>query len=210
MKIDQSLNFVIPCETDDRGIVYVHAQPVTAATFDQFWDVLGQTYSKIFGGGHGSAAGSRIAAKALRDISKSMGIWEGPNGTEMGIVKEVRRLAAVIVPNEHAVIVEESGKSPQWRSTGWSTISLDEAVKTGVIDARDADEVENILVFFTVNSVMRRRKELEMLLGIASSVGGLWDAHTTSLNSTAYAASLPTLTATANSGARAPVSVLPS
>jgi hypothetical protein len=200
MKIDQTLNFVVPVETEDRGVVYVHAAPISPETFDVYWDVLGQTYSKIFGGGHGSAGGSRIAAKALRDIAKDQGVWEGPQGVEMNVIGEVRRLAHVIVPNEKAVVVEDEGKSPQWKATAWHSMGMDEAVKKGVLDKQDADEVENILVFFTVNSVMRRRKELAMLLEVGRKVGTLWDAHTTSLNSTAYRNSLPTLTAIASSG----------
>ena len=212
MRIDDRLNLVIPVE-QGSGVVFVHSMPISRETFDQHYLVIAKTFSEIYNGGLGAMSGPRIAAKLLRDIAKREGVWSGPNGVEIGLIQEIQRLSNVIVPSGGPAVLDEKPKDAPlnapdvWRAPGWRTITLHEALQKQMIDDEDREVVENALVFFTVASSMHTKG---VLPAIMASVCGLWSAQTSLLNSTAFASSLPTLTATVSSGETTQVSVHPS
>lgn len=190
MNIDQKLNMVIPIE-EDRGTVYVHAEPIGAEVFERYFMPIAKTFSAIYSGGLGITAGPRVAALLLRRIAREDGALDGPEGVEAGLFTEITRLANVISKT----------------ATGWQPIPLEQAIKENVIDQDSAREVENALVFFTVLSSMHRRSMRRMSLESACE---LWAAQIVSSNCTAFAASLPTPTGTVSSGEKAPASSIPS
>ena len=193
MKINQKLNVVIEME-DEGGTSYVHAEPISAQTFERYYKVIAKTFAAIHGGGLGSVAGPRVASLLLKDIATDLGLWEDGEdgsgvkiaGVQSGLMNEIRRLANVIALKD--------GK--------WQTIPLQEAVDKKLMNPEDLKEVENAIVFFTVySSMMRRPIRRAMMMGAAEVFG----AQITSLNSTEFAASLPTSTGTANTGEKATV-----
>jgi hypothetical protein len=57
-------------------------------------------------------SGPRVAAMILKDKAIELGVWDGPEGVERGLIQEIRRLANVFVPTDK----------------GWETIPINEAV----------------------------------------------------------------------------------
>jgi len=188
MKINKALNLVIPIESDDGGTIYVHSTSISRAVFEQFFVVISKAFSQIYNEGLGVTAGPRIAAMMVRKVAEDMGVKDD---VEKGLINEMKRLTNVVAPGEH----------------GWETLPLDEAVRTGRISADEMSEVENALAFFSLASAMHRKAEKEAILRGAVS---LWGGQITSLNSTEWLASLPTLTVTAPSGVTSPASSVPS
>lgn len=191
MKIDKRLKIVVPVERDDGSTAYVHAEPLFEETFDKFYLIIGQAFAQLHAGGLGLFAGPRVAAKLIKTIAEKQGVWEGEDGVERGLFGEMRRLAAFVVPNT---------------SGAWEPVPFEEAVARDLLSAPDVSEVENALAFFIVASAMHKRKELPIVLAVVSRI---WDAQTSLLNSTEYAASLATSTATENIGEKAVPSSIP-
>lgn len=190
MKIDRRLNLVIPIDRAD-GTIYVHSAPISRPVFEQYFKVIAQTFSAIYTQGLGFTSGPRVAAWLLRDQATKAGVWDGEAGVERGLMNEIRRLSNVVVPS----------------ARGWTTIPFQDAVDGGSINDDDRSEVENAIVFFIVASSMHTRKELPAVLEGSTA---LWGAQTTSLNCTEYANSLPTPTATENTGGTVKASSIPS
>ena len=86
---------------------------------------------------------------------------------------------------------------------GWAAMPLHVAVAQGLLDEADVDEVENAIAFFILASAMHKKKDAKIVLTEAAK---LWSAQITSLNSTAFAASLPMLMPTVSSGEKVPPS----
>lgn len=191
MKLDKRLNLIIPVERPDGSSIYVHSTPISRAVFERYFLLISKTFTAIYTQGLGITAGPRVAAMLLKRLAVEAGEWDGPEGVEAGLMAEIRRLTNVVAPG----------------SNGWQTIPYQEAVDQKHLDEGDASEVENALVFFTVASSMHRKAELT---GILEGISKLWGAQTDSLNSTEFANSLQTLTATDNSGATATPSLIPS
>lgn len=191
MKLDKKLNFIVPIEEADGTKRYVHSAPVGEAVFDKFFMTIGQAFNEIYGGGLGMLAGPRVAAKLIRRIAERTETLDGPDGVEAGFFGNIRRLSSYVAP----------------RGDGsWEPIPLDEALAKGLLSAEDASEVENALAFFTVASCMHRRSELPTILEVVSRI---WDAQTSSSNSTEFSASLRTSTAPENTGAKPKPSPIP-
>ena len=179
LKLNSKLHFVVPVDRDDGSTIYVHAAPIGIEAFNQFAELFGRVFSSIYAGGVTLAAGPRIAMQLLINASKtmrqgntSMSLWEGEQGVEQALIPEIRRLVNVVMP------------SPQ----GWTAIPYEEAIARNLFDEEDLSEVENALAFFTVIWRMHRKGQRAE---VVSTVGKLWDARLVSLNSTAFAASLP-------------------
>jgi hypothetical protein len=184
VKIDKRLNLVVPLERADGTTLFIHSTPISPETFDQHWRIISKTFSTIHGEGFNALTGPRVAAKALRDIAKAEGNWDGPAGVDATLMNEIRRLTMVVMP----------------RGTVPPTMFMHDAVAKGLIEPTDADIVENGIVFFIVVSAMHRPRVLAYLL---EEMCGMWGAQTSSLNSTAFAASLPISTETESSGVKA-------
>src|SRR5688572_26665724 len=173
-RIDRKLNIVIPVDTE-KGTVYVHATPISREVFEQYFLVISQTFAALYQQGLNIVAGPRIAGMMLRDLAMKQGTWEGPDGVKEGLVAEMHRLTNVAVPGEK----------------GWQQYPFQEVCDRGILDKDDQSEVEGAVTFFTCVSAMHRRDQLP---GVLAGMVSLWDALTTSLNFTAYVASLPILT----------------
>jgi hypothetical protein len=183
MRLNKSLNLVIPIydETGEHATAYVHATPISADTFDNYYKPIGRVLTQIYSGGYGITAGPRIAHKLLRDVSKEMNIWDGPSGVENGLVAEMHRLTNVLVPGEK----------------GWEMLTFYDAKKKDLIDRDDLQVVEGALAFFCAESSMRPKSQLRSVLEAAAA---LWGAQISLLTCTEFLNSLPTSTETENTG----------
>ncbi len=184
MRIDKSLNLVIPVERDD-GTIYVHSMPIGREVFERYFLVISKTFTEIYAQGIGQLAGPRVAALMLKRVSGD----EWPE-IEQGLMGEIRRLSSVLIQTD--------GK--------WQTMPMQEALDMGAMDANEVSEVENALVFFTVASAMHRSNQRPVIAGALS----MWDAEISSQTCTELKASLQTLIETANSGEKVKASSIPS
>lgn len=194
MKIDERLNLVVTVKRDGPTI-YVHSMPVSREVFEANFLLVSKAFSMIFSEGLSVIAGPRVAAMMVRHVSTELGTWEsdrtGQPGAGKAFMNEVMRLTNVTIPNKD----------------GWGVIPLQSAVDQKLIDGDELSEVLGAVCFFILSSVMLRKSEVKPML---DQMDNLWGTQTTSLNVTAYAASLPTSTSEENTGAMAAGSSVPS
>ena len=180
MRIDRRLNLVLPLDTKS-GEVYVHSTPISRPLFERHHRVIAKAVDRMVQDGTLRISGPRIAALTLRDVAMdtparggAMSEWDAPDGVELGLLAEIRRMTNVVMRTER----------------GWETLPYDAAVRERRIDEDDAAEVELALCFFTCLSWIVRTGDQEgvMMAGIRMH----FEALATSLNCTDYAASLPT------------------
>ncbi len=195
MRIDETLNIVIPIDRSDGTGLYVHAAPISRDVFHRYWLPMSKAFALIYGEGL-HLAGPRIAAEALEQVSKELRVWEGPMGVQRGLLPEIRRLANVVAP----------GAGSNGHATGWQMIPYEEAVKSELVEQEDADEIEGCLVFFTLAWRLNLRKERK---GLIDGLVALWGASTTLSNLSVFADGLQTSTATANTGVTVQAASLP-
>lgn len=192
MRIERAkLHFIVPIERDDGATVYVHSAPLHREVFERYFMPLSQTFTAIYGQGISLISGPRVAALMLRKIAEVSGEWEGPEGVRDGLKAEIERLSSFIA------------MTPD----GWQPIPLHDALQAGALDPDEAAEVDGMVTFFIVASAMHKRSELAGVLTFAAKT---WSAQISSLNSTAFAASLPTSTTADDSAAKATASLIPS
>lgn len=191
LKIDRKLNLVLPVDRTAGGTIYVYSIPISAETFEAYASVIALAWSRLTGGGYTLASGMRIAKIILKKAAVEQGVWEGPDGVENGLIVEMHRLTSVLAPVDR----------------GWSTLQLDDAIKMGVIEAEDVEEVQNVLVFFTLAYSMVRKTHRQAMLESALNV---WDARVVSSSITEFVGGLPTSTPAASTGEKAPASSIPS
>lgn len=190
MRLNERLNLVLKVDCK-VGTVYVHSIPINAETFDLYYRPLAKVMADIGNDGLGMNAGPRVTFLLLRDAAKQLGVWEGEQGIERGLLPEIRRLTNVLM----------------FQNGVWGQVPFEKAITDGFFDQGDQREVENAIIFFTVLSHMGKKVEKPILLpGFASQSGMV----TTSLNCTEYGASLPTSTETENTGVKATQSSIPS
>ena len=179
MKIAENLNLIIPIYDDDdceRVAGYVHSIPLSRSAFEANYVLLAATFSEIYGGGFGDVAGPQIAALTLRDVAAARKMDAEP------LLNEIRRLSCFVAPG----------------ASGWETVPLYQAISINRLDADDAAEVMNRLVYFIVSWAMLPKKLRKQLLPGAAT---RWGAELSSLLPTELIASLQTSTATVSSGA---------
>ena len=191
MRINRALNLVFPVETAKNGTLHIHAMPISRTVFEQYFLVLSKAFSAILQEGLSIISGPRVAFLMLRQIATDQGVWDAPDGVERGLVAEIRRLTNVAMVGER----------------GWETLPYQDILGRSILDPEDIAEIEGVLVFFTCASLVPRRDQVANIL---ASTGRLWGGQTTSLSCSELAASLPTSTATGNSGATAPTLSVPS
>lgn len=192
MKISRSLNLVIPIDRENDAQIYVHATPISLEVFEQHYMVIARAFTVIYTGGLGAAGGPAVARMVLRTVAEERGVWDGPAGVQNTLLAEIRRLSNVVMPNP------DSG--------GWMTLPLDVAVTRELLDAEELAEVENRLAFFTVASRMSDRRDRTTVM---EGLGRLWGTQVSLLDSTEFARSLPTSSATGSSGGTVPTSSVP-
>jgi hypothetical protein len=181
MRIDRKLNLIVPIDVGNGQTIYVHSMPISRDVFQKYHLVIAKAFASMYQQGLGAIAGPRIAAMLIRDAAASIG-EDMTVDVERGLMAEMRRLSNILA----------LGKG------GWEAVPLQEAVDRGTIEEDDADEVENAIAYFTLASSMHRKADLKEHFAGAWS---LWGAHVTSSTIMEYAASLPTSTAPASSGA---------
>ena len=170
---------------DEHVDAYVHAVPLGEDTVKRYFMVLAQTYAAIMSQGLGIASGPAVAAMLLEQIAVNTGQWDGPDGVKNGLMAEINRTTTTIVPTE----------------TGWQPVPLETAADRKMLSPEDLKEVRNAIVFFIAVSAVLSRSMRRQMMEMAS---GLWGGQTSSLDSTAFIASLTTSTGTASSGEKAP------
>jgi len=188
MRLDSKLNLVTEVETGE-GSVFVHSMPISREVFEKYFLTISKTFASIISEGLSFISGPRVAAMLLKKTAIDQGVWEGRDGVSNGLMAEIRRLSNVIVPSEN----------------GWQTMPFQDAIDKKVMDQEDIAEVEGLVCFFICASAMSRRNEVQGVLDRMR----LWGSLTTSLNSTAYAASLPTSTETETSTTTENTSLVP-
>lgn len=173
MKIDKKLNLLVEVETNE-GTIFVHSTPLSREVFERYFLIIGKTFASLISEGLSFVSGPRVAAMMLRKIAQDAGAWDGRDGINNGLMAEIRRLSNVVIPG----------------TSGWKTMPFQDAIDKKAMDDEDVAEVEGLITFFICASAMSRRNEIGPVLERMR----LWGALTTSLNSTEYAASLPTST----------------
>lgn len=179
MRLDNKLNLITEIETEDKTTIYVHSTPISREVFEKYFLIISKTFASIISEGLSFISGPRVAAMLLKKIAVDQGVWDGRNGVDVGLMSEIRRLSNVVMPS----------------SSGWVTVPFQDAIDKKLLDGDDIAEVEGLICFFICASAMSRRTEVASVLERMR----LWGSQTTSLNSTAYAASLPTSTETETS-----------
>ncbi len=145
------------------------------AVFERYHSVIATAFTRIYTT-VGYKIGPRVAAMTLREVAQEREVWDGAEGVKHGLVDEMHRLTNVLALTDQ----------------GWRPVPWDAALKAGYMDEEDASVVDNALTFFSVAYRMHRKSERG---GILSSAAEFWGGQTTSLDCTAFVASLTTLTA---------------
>ena len=181
VKLNTKLNLVIPVDQSDGVTIYVHSTPIGHEVFETYYKPIALAWTRIYAGGFTYASGPRVAKLILREVSQSLGMWDGAQGVQAGLIAEINRISNVLLPN---------GK-------GWEQIALEDAIRKKVFDPDDLSEVENAICFFIVACAMHKKAELK---GVLEAVANIWGAQFVSLNITEFKNSLVTLTETDNTG----------
>lgn len=184
MKLDKKLNLVIPLDYADVTY-YVHSVPISREVFENYYMVIAKVFSQIHMENLSAVAGPRVAYLMLKSTAMEQGVWDGEAGVANGLMAEIVRLSNVIMPKDGA---------------GWKTMPLHDVLQQKLLDEDDVSEVMNALAFFTVGSCMYPRRDQQ---NIQTIVSRMWGGLSVPSNCTEYAASLPTSTETASSGATA-------
>ena len=170
LTLNRKLNFVVPVEITPGVTVYVHSTPIGREVFETYYRSIAKTFTELFSAGL-ARTGVRVAKLMLQEVSRDMGLWDGPKGVNAGLVGEIHRLTNVVHPN----------------GNGWVTTPFEDALREKMFDDDDVSEIENALVFFTLASAMVKKTELGQILDGALS---LWGAYTESLDCTGLKSSL--------------------
>lgn len=182
MKIDERLNLVLPLYREADPYAWVHSVPISREMFEAHYKLLNRAFTALMNEGQFSG---RVAHLLFRDVAKDLGggVAEGER-LAAPVLNEIRRLSNIALAT----------------AKGWETLPLDDALSRHLIDADDVAEVMSALVFFTVGWHLSPKAMRSDFLN-----GGvrMWGAQTSSLDSTAYFASLGTSTATESSGGMA-------
>jgi len=170
MKIDKKLNLVMKVTADDGSEIHIHATPIHKTVFDRYIIVLSRVFSDIYTNGQ-VIVGPRIAAKLIRSLATELGTIDD---VEQGLLNEIKRSANVMTLTD----------------AGWQTRPFFDCVQKGLLSEDEAEEVENVLAFFTL-ALLNRKVDREIVL---SQMGTMWAFAGTYLSITDYKNSLPTST----------------
>lgn len=189
MQVDRKLNLVVPIQRPE-GPIYVHSTPISREVFERHFLVMSKTFAALWDQGLHITVGPRVAGLMLKQQAERLGIWEGPEGVEAGLMAEIRRLSNVAMPG----------------ASGWTLVPFQLAIDKGQIDPDEAAEVEGELVFFTLECSLRKRAQLPVFV---RAMNDRWGSLSTSLSATEYAASLPISTKEESSGETVKPSSIP-
>ena len=185
IKMNEKLHLVIPVYADESEksdiIAYVHSAPISREVFEAHFMLIGKVFSGIYAEGLGMIAGPKMAYLMLHRIAAREKDEEGA----LALMNEIRRLTNVLL------------RTPG----GWDTLPFQDVADHGSLPPEDIAEAVNSIVFFIVTSSMRRGKDRKEILAGAAKI---WDAQITSLDCTAFGASLKILKSPADT-AKIPV-----
>lgn len=183
MKIDRkTLALIVPVDHEDGKELYVHVQPLSEEVYDQNFRILAQTYNALCTEGYGISV-PRVAMKVLKRTAEAQKMWPE---VEAGLVAEMHRGASLLAPNANGA---------------YETFLWDDAVSRKIISSADAREVDNVIVFFTVFSCLRKQKEMQETI---ESQSGILDVRHTFSTPSEFANSLKTSTAPVHTHAKSP------
>lgn len=193
MRIDRRLYLVQEIPTE-AGNIFVHSAPLSRDVWENYFLVLSKTYAAILSEGLTVISGPSMAKLLLKRIATMMGIWGGAEGVEQGLLGEIRRLTNVVIPS----------------GNGWQTMPYEQVLAQQIVDEDDIDVAEGAIVFFTcVSAVQRGPKSREKLMILLGGLKAAWGASSSSLDVTAFVASLSTSTPVVSSGVSRPASSVP-
>ncbi len=195
MKINESLNLVVPVRSDDKGtIIHAYHSPISREVFEANYRVLAATKSSLTAKGVHFLmdTGPRIASLTLRDEGKKDAADRGEldargnplDGGASALEAEIKRLTTILAP------------SP----TGWKNLPVDIAIAQGVIDAEEWDEAASGIAFFTCHFAMAPRANRKR---IADATASVLQGSITSSSLSEFVASLPRLTPEESSAPKA-------
>lgn len=170
MKINQSLNLVVPVDSAE-GEIYFHSMPLHREVFQKYHFVICTTFTRLLVNGM-EMTGAKVAAMTLEEVAKEQGKWEGKDGVQNGLMAEIARITNVLCLTE----------------TGWESLDVETAVSRGYVEEEDWQDAKQRIVFFILICAMTRlqvRNDLLMILNES------WQTQTTSSTCTEFAASLP-------------------
>jgi hypothetical protein len=174
--INKKLNLVV--EIGDEGHrFWVHSTPITRQTFEKYYMVMASAFAQIMGTGSW-ISGPRIAMLAIKDMARRLGVWEGPEGVEQGLVAEIHRLTNFVGHNGQVIPFTMAINDPRFNED-------------------DIAEAEGAVAFFTLASWLQNREQLK---GTLAGIAVAWGARTTSFNPSEFGRSLQKSTETDNSG----------
>lgn len=169
--INRALNLVIPVELENGLTAYVHSTPVGREVFEANFMIMSKAFATLFGQGLGVIAGPRVAYLTLKKVAEETGEW---SAVKASLVNEIVRLTNVAMPTE---------------DKGFEHVPLHTLFERNTFDAEDRASIEGELIFFTLVARLNKRDQATALM---KAVGGLWGSQITSLDFTAYLASLRT------------------
>lgn len=180
MQIDKSLRLVLERRNDD-GKYYVYSSTVSRNMAKEYWEAIKNAIGRLYAGSDPRMA-PKFAADAVRAAARDLDMLDA---VERFFIPEIRRLTTVI----------------KMGAAGWEQIPFDEAVKTGLVDEDEADEIEGAIVFFTL--AWRFHPTSDRAKVVMAAVL-LWAGWTTSLAITDFINSLRTSPETVVSGETTP------
>lgn len=185
--LDKTLKLVVDRlhESDDFNGVgspyYVWASPLSLRVAKTYWHVFQNAAGMLYTSDLGAKSAPRYAAEAIRTAARQLGIGDE---VEKNVIGEIQRLAMVVSPS----------------GNGWSPVTFDSAVKDGVLSEDEADEVLNVLAFFTLALRFHSTNGGQRTVLVNGALGMHWNGRTTSSQYTEWLASLPTSTQVESSG----------
>lgn len=190
MKIDRKLNLVIPLEREDGTTLHIYATPIRKEVFETYFLVLAKTFSALSRNGLDPRSGPSIAALMLRETATATertfesNWWDGDDGVngKTGLLAEIVRLSNCLVGTP---------------DNGWQTIPLQDALDRKLITDEEKSEVMNLLVFFTVSSLIAPKQDRTILI---NGMAAIYRLESTFLIFSEWASSYKAQTQDANTG----------
>lgn len=185
--ISRRLNIVLPPVETEKGLLYIHSQPVGRSVFDACYRPMARAMSTLISDGIGPITGPSVAMLQLLSEADLMG--DGDKVRNL-LMSEIRRLT-----NCALVGGDKPGSDNQ--------LPYAVACQQKLLDEDQQSEVENILVYFTLASWVRIPAGLSSGMGL-EGLQQLWNVQISSSTLTEYMRSLPTSTPDENTGEKPP------
>ena len=192
MKINRQLNLVMEFSRGDESPLVVHSAPLPTEMFEQFFDWFGPATNRMVSDGYGHFA-PRYAALVLKQVARRP-------LSQFAKDSEPYRQAEKVIEGRLTTLFNEMHRTTMALACAngkWDAIPVDDAKSAGLLSDDEYGRVDAALTYFICASESVPPEDREATLGGLT----LFNAQTTSLNSTEYRTYLMTLTAEGNSGA---------